>query len=355
MYYAKRLLAFVLCFFLLFSLIGTLVLPVSANSTPFTDISSSPYADAIEYVYNEGIMNGITSTTFQPSTLINRAMVVTILYRISGSTSKWAPDDFTDVPSGSYYYYAVGWAQVYGIVNGVTETTFCPNDYVTVQQLMTFLYRYVTEYERMSYTLVSDSLVDCLTGSYVPSSYALEPINWAMNCGILAASSNCINPRSHVTRGLCADYLHRFLTLAFGDGKALTIPDEKLSPGYIVEICESMNAMGYDAEYRYEINKIPLQFAFYNSSILYFHTHGESEGKKIRAYDAWLSGYELDTDKLPYADLIYIYRLAMHATSFAKTFMSMVMRLMLLDSKKLYKQEVIQMEFTTSTCDSLPI
>lgn len=101
------------------------------------------------------------------------------------------------------------------------------------------------------------------------------------------------------------------MTLAFGDGKALTIPDEKLSPGYIVEICESMNAMGYDAEYRYEINKIPLQFAFYNSSILYFHTHGESEGKKIRAYDAWLSGYELDTDKLPYADLIYICLLCM--------------------------------------------
>lgn len=277
-------------------------MPVSANSTPFTDISSSLYYDAIEYVYNEGIMNGTTSTTFEPNSTVNRAMAVTILYRISGSTAKWDPDDFTDVPSGAYYYYAVGWAQAYGIVNGVTETTFCPTDTVTIQQFVTFLYRYATEYEYMSYNLVSEDLVDLLTGSYAPSNYAKESVNWAMNCGILPSTTNSLNPRSNINRGLCAEYLHRFMTLAFGDAKAFAM--SSLSISTTDEICEIMCDMGYDATYKYDLYRNAMKFAFYNSTVIYTHSHGGDSCIQLK--DGYLYATQIDEDQMSDVDLVYV-------------------------------------------------
>lgn len=247
-------------------------------------------------------MNGVTTTTFEPNTTVNRAMVVTILYRISGSTAQYDPEGFTDVPEGKYYYYPVGWAQAYGIVNGVTETTFCPTDPVTVQQLITFLYRYATEYGYESYTLVSSTLVNNLTGSYAPSNFAKEALNWAMNCGILPSGVNSFNPRAQVTRGLCADYLHKFLTLAFGDGKAFAM--SSLSIGRTSEICSIMCDMGYDATYKYDLTRTAMQFAFYNSDIVFSHSHGGDTCISLK--DGYLYASQIAEDEMYGVDLVYI-------------------------------------------------
>lgn len=95
---------------------------------PFTDVPSSAwYAEAARYVYENGMMNGTSSSLFEPNGITSRAMIVTVLHRLEGGPDATA-SDFTDASSNMYYADAVAWAQANGIVNGTSATTFSPND-----------------------------------------------------------------------------------------------------------------------------------------------------------------------------------------------------------------------------------
>ena len=75
-----------------------------------------------------------------------RAQVMTFLWRLAGSP---IVDDeggmFDDVPENAYYYHAVLWAQKYGITAGTSKNTFSPNKTCTRAQVMTFLWRCLSE------------------------------------------------------------------------------------------------------------------------------------------------------------------------------------------------------------------
>ena len=93
-------------------------------------------------------MNGTSSTQFEPNSFVSRAMVVTTLYRMAGSPSSSASVSFTDVSSTDWFYAAVRWSVQYGIANGVTTTTFEPNSMVTREQALTFFLRYLKNFEK---------------------------------------------------------------------------------------------------------------------------------------------------------------------------------------------------------------
>ena len=112
--------------------------PVSA--TQYTDVTKSAhgsYYEAIYWATDNGFMNGTSATTFEPNSMVNRAMLVTVLYRHAGSPSVSGTTPFTDVLSGSYYYDAVRWGYANGITDGVTATTFEPGSTVTSEQAST--------------------------------------------------------------------------------------------------------------------------------------------------------------------------------------------------------------------------
>ena len=76
-----------------------LYLPFTAHAHPFTDVNlNGDYAYAVNYLYNNNIMQGVTSTTFEPNTNVNRGMFVTFLYRFAGEPQEFADIDFIDVP-----------------------------------------------------------------------------------------------------------------------------------------------------------------------------------------------------------------------------------------------------------------
>ena len=87
-------------------------------------------------------MNGTAATLFSPGNPTTRGMLVTILYRMEGSPqgAGWGP--FTDVTPGAYYAQPIAWAAWNGIVNGITSTTFAPDRNVTREQMAAILYRY---------------------------------------------------------------------------------------------------------------------------------------------------------------------------------------------------------------------
>ena len=85
---------------------------------------------------------GISDGT-QPDAAINRAQVVTMLWRAEGQPAAGGAASFTDVPADSYYAQAVAWAVEGGITTGVGGGRFAPNSTCTRAQIATFLYRYM--------------------------------------------------------------------------------------------------------------------------------------------------------------------------------------------------------------------
>ena len=88
-----------------------------------------------------GWMNG-TGTGFSSNASLDRAMMVTILYRLAGSPAVSSTMPFTDVPAGSWYYNAVLWASQKDITLGTSAATFSPNALLTPDQLGTLLQRF---------------------------------------------------------------------------------------------------------------------------------------------------------------------------------------------------------------------
>ena len=94
---------------------------------PFTDVNNHWAYSAIKRVYNRGLMLGVSDTRFAPNQALSRAMLVTVLYRLADEPDVTADNPFTDVPAGQWYTNAVIWAAANGIVSGFGDGTFRPN------------------------------------------------------------------------------------------------------------------------------------------------------------------------------------------------------------------------------------
>lgn len=175
---------------------------------PFGDIASSAwYAEAVRYVYENGMMNGTSANTFSPNATTNRAMIVTILYRLENEPAASA-SGFTDVAAGSYYADAVAWAAANGIVNGVSETSFAPNAPVTREQLAAILYRYA---QLKGYDVTASGSLNGYADASQTSSYAVAAMQWANAEGLISGiSSTVLDPQGSATRAQVATILMRF-------------------------------------------------------------------------------------------------------------------------------------------------
>ncbi len=175
---------------------------------PFYDVRPGDwFYDAVIWAYENGIMDGMDIGWFQPDGTVSRAMAVTVLYRMEGQPAVSGSSGFTDVVSGSWYDDAVTWASKNGIVLGVTEDTYRPNDPVTREQLAAILFRYA-DYKGYDRSASAD-----LTGyaDYAEvSAYAVPALRWACGCGIIDGSAGKLDPRSGATRAQLATMLMRF-------------------------------------------------------------------------------------------------------------------------------------------------
>ncbi|MBR7179366.1 MAG: S8 family serine peptidase [Oscillospiraceae bacterium] len=112
-------------------------------STAFADVAAGDWFHAaVDYVVSKGLMNGMDATHFGPTATTNRAQVVTVLYRMAGSPDVEGELPFTDVSEGDWYRDAVLWAVNNGITNGMDATHFAPGTAINRAQLVTFLYRF---------------------------------------------------------------------------------------------------------------------------------------------------------------------------------------------------------------------
>ncbi|MBQ3900613.1 MAG: S-layer homology domain-containing protein, partial [Clostridia bacterium] len=134
----KKILAFILA---ALTVLSAAAVPAAAGA--FTDVKETRWSyGAIVYALDKGYMDGTAPGIFSPAAPLTRAMVATVLWRRENAPAPAGDSGFSDVPAGKWYSKAVAWAKENGIVNGVTETEFKPNDNITREQLATMLFRF---------------------------------------------------------------------------------------------------------------------------------------------------------------------------------------------------------------------
>ena len=160
----------------------------AAWSTPFQDVGPlDVYADAVQAVYDNGLMNGIAPDRFAPDAALTRAMLVTVLYRFAGSPSVTNPADFRDVESGAYYEDAVAWASANQIALGYGDGVFGANDNVSREQLAVILSRYMAS---NGYSVTADSSTKLYNDADQLAAYSTDAVYWAAVNGILTGQGN---------------------------------------------------------------------------------------------------------------------------------------------------------------------
>ena len=174
----------------------------------FTDVNTDDwFAEAVQYMLDNEMMNGTSATTFGPNTTTTRGMIVTILYRLEGEPDA-AASSFTDVASNMYYADAINWAAANGIVNGITTTTFGPDNAITREQMAAILYRYA---QYKGYDVTASNDLGSYTDASQISAYATTAMQWANAEGLITGNTTTtINPIGNATRAEVATILMRF-------------------------------------------------------------------------------------------------------------------------------------------------
>ncbi|MBQ7871465.1 MAG: S8 family serine peptidase, partial [Oscillospiraceae bacterium] len=182
------------------------IIPANCPSAAFKDIDTDQWYHAfVDYVVAKGLMQGVSETVFDPNGNLTRAMMVTVLYRAAGAPEVENASRFTDVAADQWYSDAVAWAAESGIVNGISETEFAPNQNITREQAAAILYRYVTEYLEVE---VETGAALSYTDADQISDYAREAVAWATAEGFFQGfPDGSIQPKGTLTRAQMAKLL----------------------------------------------------------------------------------------------------------------------------------------------------
>ncbi len=172
---------------------------------PFVDVTKDRwFYEYVEYVYTRGLMKGMEETLFGPNNMLTREQIVTILYRMAGSPAVTGENPFSDVPAGKYYTDAVIWASQNGITKGKSDTIFMPKANVTRQELVAFLHRYA-QYMGLDVSVDPSITLDGFVDVDDVSSYAMESMTWAYANGLISGmGNNNIAPQDTASRAQVA-------------------------------------------------------------------------------------------------------------------------------------------------------
>ena len=175
---------------------------------PFTDVKENDwFYDSVKYAYENDLMKGISNTEFAPDSDVTRAMFVTVIYRMENEpqTGKCA---FTDVESGSYYENAVAWTNENGIVSGISEDCFAPNEPITREQMAAIIYRYAAF---KGYDITTSSNTSYTDNDNI-SDYAKDAVIWAAEKYVMTGNTNgSFAPKANTTRAQTASVFMRMV------------------------------------------------------------------------------------------------------------------------------------------------
>ena len=190
---------------LLLASIGLITAAAAFDDVP----DDAHFATAVDWGADQGIVKGRTATEFEPGVRVSRGELMVMLWRLAGEPDA-DPPTFTDVPAGSFYATAIGWAQDVGITKGVTATRFEPEAPIDRAQLLTQIWNYACQPAEAA----PHGFTDVLPGAFYESA-----IQWAVAEGIATGySSTIFGPGIISSRADAITFIWRFAGMpAVGD------------------------------------------------------------------------------------------------------------------------------------------
>ena len=166
------------------------------------------FYEAVEYAYDNGLMNGVDGGRFDPYGTTTRAQIATILWRLEGSPVVNYAMDYDDVESTDWYAEAIRWASSTGIVGGYDNGNFGPEDAITREQMAAMLYRYA---EYKDYSVSDTASLNQFPDGDDTSAWAESSMSWAVAEGLISGGDgNVLQPQSSAIRAQAATILMRF-------------------------------------------------------------------------------------------------------------------------------------------------
>lgn len=171
------------------------------------------YREAVEFVFSQDLMFGMSATVFAPHGTLSRAMAAAILWRLAGEPeAEWSPV-FTDIPENAQDWYrtAVMWAEETGVVRGYGDQ-FNPYGNITREQMAAMLYRYTRLILEAETDVPEEFNLDRFEDADEISDWAKAYLFWANYMELIRGiDSSTLDPLGLVTRAQCAAMLMRYV------------------------------------------------------------------------------------------------------------------------------------------------
>ena len=180
------------------------------GNNPFTDVSKDDwFYDDVMFVYENGLMEGISSTQFGSYETQTRGRMAEILWRMEGSPAPKAKNSFADVEDGARYADAIAWITENDILSGYGKDSFGPGDPITWEQLAVMFYRYA---QYKGYDISIKGSQEELKDMDSTMDDAGKAVLWAVSNGLIREEADVLSAlQDPVSRAEIAAMLHRFI------------------------------------------------------------------------------------------------------------------------------------------------
>ena len=181
---------------------------------PFTDVSElNSYYDAVRFVYERGLFEGVSKTEFAPAASMTRAMFVTVLWRLEGMPVVDYAMQYSDVEENTWYTDAIRWASAQGIVEGYGDGIYGTNDAVTVEQAAVIMARYAQHAGKYQ---AGSAHLGAFADHADVAAWAAEAMQWSVSNGIYMGTAGKLQPAKEAPRSLAAEWMYEY-TVRFGN------------------------------------------------------------------------------------------------------------------------------------------
>ncbi len=192
--------------------IGGCSLTIPVTVTGFTDVEGHWARAYIRDLSLSGVVNGVSDTLFAPENTIKRGDFVLMLWRAAGKPAPAAPTTFTDVLPEDYYAEAIAWAEAQGIAKGTGEGIFNPQGTLTREQAFTLVYRSMAVLGK-TYPDASTELLAGFADGAAVSEWARVPTSTLISLGVVSGANGALLPADAMTRAQMAKILDTVIKL----------------------------------------------------------------------------------------------------------------------------------------------
>jgi len=212
---ARKTIAIALVLLMVFTLFTPMAL---AGQHPFNDVADGRwYSEAVQFVYENGIMGGVGNNRFNPQGNLTRAEITALIFRLHHGRNANADDNrdnnFSDVAANRWFAPYVTWASNNNIDNGIGQNQFAPNRHASRQEFATMMFRYA-QLAGQNTSVPSGFNLNQFTDHGQIASGSLDAMKWANYNGIITGrTTTTLVPQGTLTRAEAATIFMRFMNI----------------------------------------------------------------------------------------------------------------------------------------------